>query len=74
MTKEEFPDKELIEIEGKYLDLALEEVIEKVPRYQKIKMGLEEPVGCGHCPVCRAKKKITGIKSYEKLFLIDEGD
>ena len=74
VTKEEYPDKELIEIEGKYLDVALQEVIEKAPRFQRIKMGLEEPVGCGKCPVCRMKKKITGIKSYEKLFLIKEGE
>ena len=67
-TKEECPDKELIKIDQEYLDAALEEVKAKAPRYWDILNGKIEPVGCGHCPACRAKKKITGVMSYKRLF------
>ena len=67
-TKEEKPDKELIKIDQEYLDNALEEIKAKAPRYWRILQGKEEPIGCGHCPACRAHKKLTGVKSYKKLY------
>lgn len=67
-TKEECPDKELIKIDQDYLDAALDEIKAKAPRYWDIINGKIEPVGCGHCPACRAKKKLTGVMSYHKLF------
>ena len=67
-TKEESPDKALIEIDQDYLDKALEEVIELAPRYDLIKKGLLEPKGCGNCPVCRAKKKLTRIERYSDYY------
>ena len=67
-TKEECPDKALIQIDQEYLDKALKEVEELAPRYQAIKMGLIEPVGCGKCPACRAKKKLVEVLSYKALF------
>lgn len=73
-TKEENPDKALILIEQEYLDKALEKVIENAPRYQAIKMGIIEPVGCGNCPACRAKKKLIGVVSYKELFGKEEED
>lgn len=68
VSKEETPDKLLMKIDQEYLDLALEEVKEKAPRYWGIINGTIEPVGCGHCPACRAKKQIKGVLSYSKLF------
>ena len=67
-TKEEAPDKELIEIDQYYLDKALELVVQKAPRFWDIIQGKVAPVGCGHCPACRAVKKLTGVKSYNRLF------
>ena len=67
-TKEESPDKALIQIDQEYLDKALEEVKELAPRYDLIKRGLLEPIGCGNCPVCRAKKKLTRVVSYKEYF------
>ena len=67
-TKEEVPDKELIEIDQYYLDKALELVVQKAPRFWDIIQGKVAPVGCGHCPACRAVKKLTGVKSYNRLF------
>ena len=71
-TKEDTPDKALIQIDQEYLDQALELVKEKAPRFDAIKKGLVEPIGCGNCPVCRAKKKLTQVLSYREFFRKDE--
>lgn len=73
-TKEESPDKALINIDQEYLDAALEEVKELAPRFQAIKNGTIKPCGCGKCAVCRKTKKVLGIQSYKKLFHNDEND
>ena len=71
-TKEDCPDKELIELDQDILDNALAEVIEKAPRFAAIKNGEIEPAGCGDCNVCRSEKKLTGVFSYKKLFHLEE--
>ena len=71
-TKEENPDKALIQIDQEYLDQALEKVKELAPRFDLIKKGLVEPVGCGNCPVCRARKRLTRVMSYKDYF--NKGD
>ena len=73
-TKEECPDKALIQIDQEYLDRALEQVKELAPRYDLIKRGLLEPIGCGNCPVCRAKKKLTQVVSYKEYFNKENND
>lgn len=67
-TKEENPDKALIQIDQEYLDRALSVVKELSPRYHLIKKGLVEPCSCGKCPCCRKNKKIEGVISYKELF------
>lgn len=67
-TKEENPDKLLLEIEQEYLDAALDEITAKAPRFWDIIQGKIAPVGCGHCPACRKIKKLTGVMSYNRLF------
>lgn len=67
-TKEENPDKALIEIDQYYLDKALELVKELAPRYQDIKLGKIAPQGCEHCPTCRKGKMVQGVVSYKELF------
>ena len=67
-TKQECPDKKLIEIEQEYLDEALEDIKAHAPRYWDIIQGKIQPVGCGHCPACRARNKVEGVVSYRKLF------
>lgn len=71
-TKEDYPDKALIKIDQEYLDKALEEVIEKAPRFDAIKKGEIKPNGCGKCGVCRKNNKLTGVMSYSKLFHSEE--
>lgn len=67
-TKEECPDKALIQIDQYYLDKGLARFIEKAPRYDLIKRGLLEPVGCGHCPSCRRRKKLNQVVMYSNFF------
>lgn len=67
-TKEECPDKLLMKIDQEYLDMALEEIQAKAPRYWDIINGKIEPVGCGHCPACRRLKQIKGVVSYSRTF------
>lgn len=69
VTKEEIPNAELILVDQDILDEVLEKIKEEVPRYQRIKLGLEKPVGCGKCPVCLSKKQIFAPQSYKKLYL-----
>ena len=67
-TKEECPDKALIQIDQEYLDKGLQEFSELAPRYDLIKKGLLEPVGCGKCPSCRRRKKLTNVVLYSQFF------
>lgn len=67
-TKEENPDKALIQIDQEYLDKALELVESLCERFDAIKKGVIEPCGCGKCPSCRKDKKLTQVVSYKELF------
>ena len=67
-TKEENPDKALIQIDQEYLDRALELVKENCERFDLIKKGIVKPVGCGRCPSCRRGLKVAGVVSYQELF------
>ena len=67
-TKEEGVDKALIQIDQEYLDKALALVKELAPRYDLIKKGVIEPVGCGKCPSCRKARKCEEVVSYKDFF------
>ena len=67
-TKEEYPHNELTKIDQEYLDEALDRIKAKAPRYWSIIRGETIPVGCGHCPACRRQEKVTGVKSYKRLY------
>ena len=67
-TKEENPDKALIQIDQEYLDKALKIVEENAQRFDLIKKGVIAPVGCGHCACCRKDLKVSEIVSYKDLF------
>ena len=72
VTKEDTPNADLVLIDQDILDERLEYFKQKAPRYQRLKMGLEKPVGCGKCPACIAKKQIFAPKSYRQLYLENE--
>lgn len=66
-TKEKEPDFHIVEVTQEYLDVALEIVKNKSPRFQQIKLGHIEPERCEQCDYCRRTKKITKILTLEDL-------
>lgn len=66
-TKESETDIEAMFIPDEDLSFALAEVEEKAPRYDAIKRGKIEPVGCGKCAYCRSRKQLTRIKHYREI-------
>ena len=67
-TKEENPDKALIQIDQYYLDKALKVVEDNCERFDLIKKGIIVPKGCGHCPSCRRDRNCTEVVSYKDYF------
>lgn len=66
-TKEAATDIEAMYIPDDDLAFALSEVEALSPRYDAIKRGEIEPVGCGKCAYCRNTKRLTGIRHYKKI-------
>lgn len=64
VSKEDEPDKAIINVEDEYLKPKLDYVKEKVVRFNEIKKGNIKPIGCGNCPVCRKYNKLNHIISY----------
>lgn len=67
-TKEPEPDIEIVHISQPYLDAALDRVRESIQRYDAIKAGAIDPLGCGHCRYCRGKKVLHTPIEMEDLF------
>lgn len=65
-TKEEVPDVDAIEIDTALLDYELSEFKIKAPRYDAIKKGIIDPIGCGKCNFCKSRKIITEIRKTEE--------
>ena len=68
VSKEENPDKAIIQLPQEMLDSALQEVIEIAPRIDLIKKGLVPPNHCGNCPCCRKYNKLNRVMTYDELF------
>ena len=66
-TKESVPDIELLSIPQEVIDDRMEMISDLAPRYQAIKLGLEEPSRCGRCPYCRSKKILTRVIDYREI-------
>lgn len=64
-TKEAEPNIEAFHIPDEALSFCLADVEANSPRFDAIKRGEVEPVGCGKCAYCRSVKKLTGIKHYK---------
>lgn len=60
LTKQDEPDKEVIEITQNYLDYALKTVEQNMPRILRLKNKEIEPDRCGVCDCCRKNKVLTG--------------
>lgn len=66
-TKEAVPNIELLLVPQDVIDDRMEMISELAPRYQEIKLGLEEPSRCGVCPYCRSKKVLTRVIDYREV-------
>jgi hypothetical protein len=49
------------------IDAKLQEIEYAAQRYNAIKKGIIEPVGCGHCDYCRSMKQLTRIIDYREV-------
>lgn len=66
-TKEAQPDIAALYIPDQELSAELERVKKFSPRYQQIKEHRIEPVGCGKCPYCRSRKKLSKIIDFREF-------
>lgn len=67
VTKEDIPDKAVIRIDKGYTDNKLQEMAFYTERFQAIKEGKVEPVGCGNCDYCKSVNKVSRILSLSDL-------
>lgn len=66
-TKEAEPDIDAFHIPDDDLEFAMSDVEELSPRYDAIKRGEIEPVGCGNCAYCKRTKRLSGIKHFRTI-------
>jgi len=66
VTKESVPNFDIFQVDRPTLDLALSEIESKMPRFIKVKAGIEPPNYCGMCGYCKSVKKAR-IRNYSEL-------
>ena len=66
VTKEKVPDVAVVEIPQHVLDSALKIVEAKIDRFDLIKNGDIDAVGCGRCEYCKSVKVLTAPTIYEE--------
>ena len=69
-TKEKITDIDIVEINQKYLDFALERFKSEVPLFDAIKKGIVEPERCEKCEYCKKSKVLSEPKMAEEFYLI----
>lgn len=67
ISKENIPDKEIIQIPKDILDEKLDYIAENIIRLKNIIEGKTAPEKCGVCDYCRINKKLTGTINYLEL-------
>jgi PDDEXK-like domain of unknown function (DUF3799) len=67
VSKEEVPDKAIINFDNERLAVELEEVERNMPRIIAVKHGNEKPNRCDKCDYCKATKKVKTILHYSEL-------
>ena len=70
-TKEAETDIGAFYIPDEDLSFALSEVEAFSPRYAAIKRGEIEPNGCGKCAYCRSTKRLSSIKHYKQIDIVE---
>ena len=69
-TKEKITDIDIVEINQKYIDFALERFMSEVPLFDAIKKGIVEPERCEKCEYCKKTKVLSEPKTAEEFYLI----
>lgn len=69
-TKEKTPDIDIVYMNPKSLDFALEQFKANVELYDAIKKGVIEPERCGKCDYCKSTKVLTQPTDSEEFYLI----
>lgn len=59
-SKQDPPDLMLVQIPQELLDFNLMQLTKRLPEYEEIKSGREEPDACGKCAYCRGSKRLDG--------------
>lgn len=65
-TKDAVTDFDIFQIDQPTLDMALREIEGNMPRFIKVKQGIEPPTYCGTCDYCKSVKK-SRIRNYSEL-------
>lgn len=69
VTKEDYPEICIVNIDQMTLDHALNEIEMNMPSVLAVKNGETEPIGCGKCDYCKSKMKLTGVISMQDLIM-----
>ena len=69
-TKEKVTDIDILHINQKSLDFAMERFKANVEMYDAIKNGIMEPERCEKCEYCKNSKVLTEPRDSEELYLI----
>ena len=67
ISKEDPPDKAVINMDEGIMQVELEEVEKNLDRILQVKHGGEKPKSCGKCKYCRATKKLDSIIHFAEL-------
>lgn len=65
-TRDKVTDFDIFQIDRPTLDLALSEIESNMPRFIRVKQGIEPPTYCGTCDYCKSVKKAR-IRNYREL-------
>lgn len=67
LTKEKYPNKEIIEIPQKLLDDSMHHIEFYIEKIDMIKTGELKPKRCGICDYCLKTKKLFKVRTYDSL-------
>ena len=69
VTKETYPEIEVIYVDQLTLDHALNEIEMNMQSVLAVKNGDAEPIRCEHCDYCKSTKVLTGPINHQDLIL-----
>lgn len=67
-TKEKVTDIDVVHVNQKYLDFAMDTVQQNVEMFDAIKKGIIEPTRCGKCEYCKSTKVLTEPAEAEMFY------